>query len=181
MIVAKVTLLALAAAGAVTVAVMAPNIVQLLGPPRRDRRRFYPTDVRRSLGQLERRGLVRATTRNGERTITLTAAGRAQLAYWQLPSRHRRRPRRWDGRWRLVCFDVPDAERTIRRVLRRKLCEFGFLQVQKSVYLYPYECDDIVSVLQDYFRLRPYLFYATTDRVLDDSRFRRHWSLPGRR
>jgi DNA-binding transcriptional regulator PaaX len=181
MIVAKVTLLALAAAGAMTVAVMAPNIVQILGPHRRGRRRFYPTDVRRSLRQLERRGLIRATTRSGERTVMLTAAGRTQLAYWQLPARHRRTPRRWDGRWRLVCFDVPDTERTARRVLRQKLCEFGFLQVQKSVYIYPYECNDIVSILQDYFRLRPYLFYATTDHVLNDGRFRRHWSLPSRR
>ena len=40
----------------------------------------------------------------------------------------------WDGIWRLVIFDIPESQRRIRNILRRRLKEWGFNQWQKSVW-----------------------------------------------
>lgn len=44
----------------------------------------------------------------------------------------------WDGRWRMVIFDIPESERKYRWALRHKLHELGFAQIQLSSYISPY-------------------------------------------
>lgn len=46
--------------------------------------------------------------------------------------------RKWDGRWRLVIFDISEKERKARDALRAKLKELGFGKWQKSVYISPH-------------------------------------------
>lgn len=41
---------------------------------------------------------------------------------------------KWDGKWRLVIFDVPEKRRIARDVLRRKLKDWGFVILQQSVW-----------------------------------------------
>jgi len=45
--------------------------------------------------------------------------------------------RSWDGKWRLIAFDVPVNADKKRYQLRSLLKEFGFYQLQKSVWIYP--------------------------------------------
>ena len=45
--------------------------------------------------------------------------------------------RRWDGRWRMILFDVPQAKASVRARLRRSLAERGFGYLQKSVWITP--------------------------------------------
>jgi phenylacetic acid degradation operon negative regulatory protein len=45
--------------------------------------------------------------------------------------------REWDGRWRLVLFDVPTAQNSHRVRLRRYLRDKGFGYLQKSVWITP--------------------------------------------
>lgn len=40
----------------------------------------------------------------------------------------------WDGKWRLVIFDVPEKRRAARDILRRKLKDWGFVHFQQSVW-----------------------------------------------
>lgn len=40
----------------------------------------------------------------------------------------------WDGKWRLVIFDIPEKRRPARDLLRQKLKEWGFTHLQKSVW-----------------------------------------------
>lgn len=50
----------------------------------------------------------------------------------------------WDGRWRLVIFDIPEKRRTGRDLLRRNLREWGFKQLQKSVWINKRNCTEIL-------------------------------------
>lgn len=43
----------------------------------------------------------------------------------------------WDGKWRLITFDVPISFNKKRYQLRSLLKNFGFYQLQKSVWIYP--------------------------------------------
>lgn len=41
---------------------------------------------------------------------------------------------KWDGRWRLVIFDVPEKRRQARDLLRSRLKQWGFIHFQQSVW-----------------------------------------------
>jgi len=47
--------------------------------------------------------------------------------------------RSWDGKWRIVMFDVEEANKKIREKLRSKLKELGFGMLQKSVFVSPHD------------------------------------------
>lgn len=41
----------------------------------------------------------------------------------------------WDGKWRIVIFDIPESKRTVRNLLRRRLQDWNFKIWQKSVWV----------------------------------------------
>lgn len=41
----------------------------------------------------------------------------------------------WDGKWRIVIFDIPEKHRHIRDTFRNQLREFQFKRLQKSVWV----------------------------------------------
>lgn len=41
---------------------------------------------------------------------------------------------KWDGKWRVVVFDIPEGKRLVRDILRSRLKLWGFNQWQKSVW-----------------------------------------------
>lgn len=42
---------------------------------------------------------------------------------------------KWDGKWRIVMFDIPEQKRLVRDLFRRNLKKWGFLPIQKSVWV----------------------------------------------
>lgn len=41
----------------------------------------------------------------------------------------------WDGKWRIVIFDIPETKKAIRDLFRRRLKDWGFKAWQKSVWI----------------------------------------------
>lgn len=41
----------------------------------------------------------------------------------------------WDGKYRIVMWDIPERKRSIRNLFRRKLKEWKFIQLQRSVWV----------------------------------------------
>lgn len=57
--------------------------------------------------------------------------------------------KRWDGKWRILIFDIPEKSRLKRDYLRRKLYDIGFGHLQKSVWVSPF---DIIREVQEFLR-----------------------------
>ena len=175
----KTILRVIQTAGLITVALVAPNAIQLFGRAERKRKRpISRWEINRALGGLKRRGYIQYQhTRQGEQIVRLTATGIQQVAKLHLADIQIPVPKHWDGKWRLVLFDIPHAERNARTAVRRKLQELGFYQVQKSVYVHPFECYSSIKSVQDFYHVQPYLYYAVVDRLEGDKRYRYHFNL----
>jgi len=99
----------------------------------------YRNGFLRQLQRLEKQQLLeRLPAGSGDRLHRLTQAGRLHalggrdpVAQWK---------RKWDGRWRLVLFDVPEKRRIARDKLRDYLHHRGFGYLQNSVWITP---DDV--------------------------------------
>jgi phenylacetic acid degradation operon negative regulatory protein len=96
----------------------------------------YRNGFQRQLAALERQQLLETRLdAGGDRLHRLTEAGRLlalgtrdPIARWK---------RRWDGKWRMVLFDVPQSRASERVRLRRSLAERGFGYLQNSVWITP--------------------------------------------
>lgn len=58
-----------------------------------------------------------------------------------------------DGRWRLVLFDIEESRRHARNAFALKLRKLGFYRLQKSVWVYPYPCNNEITEIQKAYNL----------------------------
>lgn len=170
----------LVAAGAVATAVVAPNMLQILKHidpdwlrKRDPRQRLYETASR-----LKRKGLVQFVIERGRTRMRLTAKGKAALERQIASARPLRRPKRWDRRWRIIIFDIPETRRLMRDRVRGMLSEFGFVRLQNSVWIYPFDCEEIITLLKTELGLGRSMLYIIADAVEFDKPLRRQFKLP---
>src|SRR3990170_3907407 len=93
----------------------------------------------RTLRRLEKKRLVKIREKNGKHTIELTKEGKQKFQNIQIEDLQIVKPPHWDGKWRIVIFDIPEeALRSARGILRAKLKEWDFYPLQKSVWVCPW-------------------------------------------
>ena len=93
------------------------------------------------MGRLEQRKWVtRKSRERSDRTYRLSAQGRLHALGGRDPEE--RWARAWDGRWRLVIFDIPSGQNAEREWLRRYLRGRGFGCLQNSVWITPDPMED---------------------------------------
>ena len=98
--------------------------------------------------RLEKRKLVARDSRTKELVYQLTDAGRAAAmgganlsAAWNLP---------WDGKWRVIFFDLPERDRKLRVQLWRWLRANHFGYLQGSVWVRPDPINQVEAVLTEF-------------------------------
>ena len=110
--------------------------------------------------------------------MEITPAGRKaieseqQKALMRLPGL-----RRWDKRWRVIIFDIPERHRATRDRLRTMLRSLGFVQLQASVWVYPHDCEDLIALLKADFHAGDDMLYMIVDTIERDSWLRKHFGL----
>lgn len=90
-----------------------------------------------ALKRLERKYLVGVKRKGRREEWHLTPEGEKLVGRLKLRLALARQ-KRWDGKWRLVIFDIPERIRDRRNFLRCELEMLGFHQLQKSVWVTPH-------------------------------------------
>ncbi len=166
------------AATAIVLAVAAPNTVQLLRrvDPDISKKRHPSRRMSQAVSRLISRGLVKKIHNRG---IALTEKGRRYGKLLHSKEQlHVKKPKRWDGRWRIVIFDVWERRRPVRDQLRSLLMKIGFVKVQDSVWAYPYDCEEVIAFIKADLRLGKGMLYLIAEGIEGDREMRRHFSLP---
>lgn len=170
-------LMAIGLAGTLAVAAIAPNMFQILGRTGVLARLKYRS--RGVIARLKQRDEIEFEERDGKRYVRLTERGEEALAYSQQKMRLANgKPRKWDRRYRLVMFDIPEKRKKIREHLRFEMQEVGFLHLQDSAWVYPYDCEEFIALLKANLRIGKDVLYAVVEEIENDKRIRRHFNLP---
>ncbi|WP_165491889.1 PaaX family transcriptional regulator C-terminal domain-containing protein [Egibacter rhizosphaerae] len=140
-----------------------------------------PANARAALARLARRGLLERS-RNGRRTYyDLTPEAVAVLERGaQRIFGLGRRGASWDGRWTVVIFSVPDAERDLRHLVRSRLRWLTFSPLYDAVWVSPHADPDDVLHLLDQLGLTDVLVMRTSDvsfREGSSQRLEQAWDL----
>ena len=169
----------LCVAGVFAVGAMAPNVAGLLARALPDGRlASQHQSAKRTIGRMIERGYIH---KEGGR-YRLSEEGSVRL-HTLLGKAHANgvrstKPKKWDGKWRVVVFDVKETRRPVRDELRRTLQETGFIKLQDSVWVYPYRCDEVVMLLKFHLTLGRDLVYMIVDAIEGDDVLRTHFALP---
>lgn len=161
------------AAGVISLALVAPNALsgmQKLGLiPSRRQAEYLRTAQRRLIA----RGFL--THEHGR--VRLTHRGKEMLRAHELSSFNIKRPRTWDKRWRMLIFDIPERKRSSRTRLTNTLRIAGFIRVQDSVWVHPFECEDMVQLIKTELGVSHDVLYVIADTIENDRHLRAHFKL----
>jgi DNA-binding transcriptional regulator PaaX len=99
---------------------------------------------------LKRKGLIEMRKENHDICIALTEEGKKRAGKYQINDLEIERPKKWDEKWRIVIFDIPNVSGVVRNIFRKKLKEFGFYPLQKSIWAFPFPCEEEIVLLRDF-------------------------------
>jgi hypothetical protein len=131
---------------------------------RKDWRYIDRQNLNRSLRSLCQQKLLEETRRSdGTVVLRLTEQGKRWAKYASLfgSTIKIKRPKKWDGLWRLVLFDIPEKKRVFRNILRDHLKAIGFIELQKSAFIFPFPCEKEIACLTELYNASRYVRIIT--------------------
>jgi CRISPR/Cas system-associated endoribonuclease Cas2 len=165
------TLALIAIGGVLTLGVMAPGVFgELTRMAYRRKKEKYDRyrEVWQRFYLLKQKGnLDFVKEENGYSVYRLSKKGREKIKKFIFDEFFIRRPERWDGKWRLVIFDIPESQNKARWALRRKLKDLGFYQCQKSAWIHPFPCLEEIEFLKDILNIKPFVKLFLIEEMTD--------------
>jgi hypothetical protein len=165
------TLALMAVGGALTLGVMAPGVFgELTRMAYRRKKEKYEQyrEIWQRFYLLKQKGnLDFVKEENGYSVYRLSKKGREKIKKFIFDEFFIRKPAEWDGKWRLVIFDIPESQNKARGALRRKLKDLGFYQCQKSAWIHPFPCLEEIEFLKDAFNVKPFVKLFLVDEMTD--------------
>lgn len=171
----KIILDVVATAGLLSVAAVAPNALQALAVLKSfDKKKRQMEIITNSRKKLVVHGLLEYTPKG---FLKLTPRGEAKLRELELREYKIKKPKRWDKKWRLLIFDIREERRPTRDKIRRTLMAIGFARLQDSVWVYPHDCEDTITLLKADYKIGKDVLYIIADTIENDSALKKQFNL----
>ena len=163
-ILVKDIILFLATGGILVAGIIAPNAIQLFkfilkddneisfGKFSQSRMRFY---VRR----MQKQGFIKRIRKENQIVFMLTEKGKKIAKKYNIDQIKLKNQKKWDRVWRVIIFDIPEKKKKARDALRRKFLHLGMFQLQKSVFVYPFDCKKEIDFVSDFFNVGKDILY----------------------
>ena len=101
----------------------------------------------------KKKGYLEIRKKNHQIYIALTPEGRKRAGKYLIDDLEIKKLKKWDGKYRIAIFDIPNITRIKRDALRGKLKELGFFRLQQSVWVHPFDCRKEIELLREFFGL----------------------------
>jgi DNA-binding transcriptional regulator PaaX len=133
--------------------------------------------VKETLKRLEKQKLVDLREEEGELLVTFRKKGKEVLLKYKIDELEIPKPKRWDGKWRIVIFDIPEKKKLARNILREKLKELEFHPLQKSVFVHPYDCERGIELIKKVYEVEPFVRFIVAESIDNQEKLIRKFKL----
>jgi len=159
-----------------------PNAPQMLKPLikwRKNWNKIKHKRIREAIDRLNKKRLVEVIQKGDDLYIEITENGKKLITNFDYYNLELLKPKKWDKKWRLVIFDIPEKRNKERHALSEKLKDLGFYSLQESVYIYPYDCRDEIDFVCEFLSISRHVNYCLLD-ALDkkEGELRNFFDLP---
>lgn len=156
------TLNFLVTGGTIASGLLIPNLLIALDKPlnafwKELDKRARERETRRVITYMKSRDLISGDYEHG---LKITKKGMKRLANMNFKKITIDKPNVWDKRWRLVFFDIPEDLRQKRIALIKKLRSLGFYQLQKSAWVHPFPCREVIEKICVEYDIQNYTSYV---------------------
>jgi DNA-binding transcriptional regulator PaaX len=103
--------------------------------------------------------------KDGTTTLVLSESGKRKALRFNIDKMEIRKPSIWDKKWRIVMFDVPEKLKRLRDSLRLHFQEIGLIELQKSVFVYPYPCDKEIEFILEFYNARKHVRFILAQEI----------------
>lgn len=124
--------------------------------------------TRKAIDSLVTKGFA---AQDGE-MLSITMEGRDALESAVQKNRTSLQRKTWDGKWRIVAYDIPAPLSKLRDQVRYILKRAGFMKLQHSVWVFPHDCTHLTELIKADRRLKSCMLYGVFDSMEDDKRLR---------
>lgn len=100
----------------------------------------------------------------GER-LSITRSGRNALGEIVSKIHNLLATKKWDHKWRIATFDIPEKYTALRNKVRYTLKKAGFVKLQHSVWIFPHDCEELVRLIKNESQLSKYILYGVLERI----------------
>jgi len=161
---AKEILKGLALGGFIIACIAMPNLAQVINlfKPNNARDRYR---VKRAMKSLQEKRFVNVYTKNGKEVVEITNEGKKKVLEYDVDDMKLGIPKKWDGWWRIVMFDIPQSKKKGRDAVSRKIKELGMYPIQKSVFVSPYICKNEIDFIGEFFDVRKHIIYIKAKEI----------------
>jgi CRISPR-associated endonuclease Cas2 len=128
----------------------------------------------RGVRHLASRGLIKVINKNNERFIELTKKGQLKIL---LSKAKQVKKQTWDGKWRVIIFDIPEDSKYNRELFRNLLKTHGFYKLQASVYINPYPLNRSAIAYLNETGLIEYIRVLRVDEMDNDKKLKKYFKL----
>jgi phenylacetic acid degradation operon negative regulatory protein len=112
--------------------------------------------VRAAISRMSKQGWVKAEKKGNKSYYSLTERGvrRIEEAAKRI---FKLRPEKWDGKWRILVYTIPEEKRNLRDELRKELVWSGFGTISNSCWISPNNLEKQVYDLIEKYEIEPYV------------------------
>ena len=132
--------------------------------------------LRRNLKRLQDQKIIEIVNDNGQEIVKLTKKGHTKYLRFKLEELSLK-GKSWDGKWRLVLYDISKLKKPAQENFRRVLKQINFFPLQKSVYLTPYKCDMEIEYLREYFDLSEEVLLLEISKLENENYYKEYFAL----
>jgi hypothetical protein len=138
---------------------------------------FNKKYLRQTIQRLEREKIIEIEDQGEYGVVKITDKGKQKILQFGTESLTIKKPARWDGKWRLVVYDIFSARKSLRDRFQKILKGAGFYPFQESVYLHAYPCEQQVEFLRAFLGIEGEVRLITATGLENDQAFRQYYGL----
>lgn len=125
-----------------------------------DKKRFSD-----NIHRLKHEGIIKIYHSKNSNVIELSGKGKQKVGLLLAEEFEYQYPKIWDKKWRIVIFDIPERKKRNREILRNKLKEIGFIRLQDSVFVFPFDCNEVIDYLRNLLFIRSNVQYIIAETI----------------
>ena len=126
--------------------------------------------ITRSIKNLADMGLIEAFKGGQNEYLRLTKSGRVKASSQKLDASRSLVSPNWDGKWRIVLLDLPEARKQEREALRYLLKKAGFVCLKNSAWVSPYPFEHLFGNIKKDMGLTSELMIIVTNEIDEDTK-----------
>lgn len=168
----------LAGVGAIGMVFVFPGAAPALGALMLGQKQYTRWQTKQVISGLGKRKYVKIEyLDDGRVRVKITKKGFVRALTYEIESMSLNKPKIWDGKWRVVIFDIPQKYGRVRDLFRMRLRQLGLYQLQESVYVSPYPCFNEVEFLRELYGVSFTVQYLLVEKVEDDQILKDYFEL----